>query len=134
LRERIWPLEAAHDAASMRASADLTFAELIKGGCTAALDMGTVRHYERVFESARDAGFRLTGGKAMMDSGQGVPAGLRETTADSISESLRLAKTWEGKANGRLHYAFCPRFALSCTDELLKAVSIKANELSLRVH
>ena len=30
LRERIWPFEAAHDAASMRASADLTFAELIR--------------------------------------------------------------------------------------------------------
>src|SRR5689334_10869632 len=30
LRERIWPLEAAHDAASVRASADLTFFELIR--------------------------------------------------------------------------------------------------------
>src|SRR4051812_49001680 len=29
LRERIWPFEAAHDADSMRASADLTFAELL---------------------------------------------------------------------------------------------------------
>ena len=42
--------------------------------------MGTVRHYDAVFESARDCGFRLTGGKAMMDTGHGLPAGLRETT------------------------------------------------------
>ena len=41
LRERIWPYEEAHDANSLRASADLTFAELIRSGSTAALDMGT---------------------------------------------------------------------------------------------
>ncbi len=97
LRERIWPFEAAHTARSMRASADLTFAELISGGSTAALDMGTVRHYDAVFESARDSGFRLTGGKAMMDHGQGLPAGLRETTADSIAESLKLLERWHGQ-------------------------------------
>src|SRR5687767_1977494 len=64
LRERIWPFEAAHDAESMRASADLTFLEMIRSGATAALDMGTVRHYGAVFEAARDCGIRLTGGKA----------------------------------------------------------------------
>src|SRR6185295_5848624 len=58
LRERIWPFEAAHDAESMRASADLTFLEMIKSGATAALDMGTVRYYNAVFESARDCGVR----------------------------------------------------------------------------
>src|SRR3954469_3610345 len=80
LREKIWPYEAAHDEESMRASADLTFAELILSRGTGLLDMGTVRHYDQVFESARDCGIRLTGGKAMMDHGQGMPASLRETT------------------------------------------------------
>ena len=134
LRERIWPMEAAHDAASMRASADLTFAELIRSGATAALDMGTVRHTDEIFESARDWGFRLTGGKAMMDAGQGVPAGLRETTADSIRESLRLIKDWHGAENGRLRYAFAPRFVLSCTEALLREVAQKAKELGVRIH
>jgi len=134
LRERIWPYEAAHDAASMRASADLTFAELIRSGATAALDMGTVHHTDAVFESARDAGFRLTSGKAMMDAGQGVPKGLRETTADSLAESLRLVKTWHGKAEGRLRYAFAPRFVLSCTPQLLKEVAKLAGDLGLRIH
>src|SRR5262245_31501924 len=63
LRERIWPFEAAHDAESMRASAELTFLEMVKSGSTAALDMGTTRHYGAVFEAARDCGIRLTGGK-----------------------------------------------------------------------
>jgi 5-methylthioadenosine/S-adenosylhomocysteine deaminase len=134
LRERIWPYEAAHDADSMRASADLTFAELIQSGATAALDMGTVRHYDAVFESARDSGFRLTGGKAMMDTGHSLPAGLRETTEASLAQSLALLERWHGGEGGRLRYAFAPRFVLSCTERLLKEVSRLALEKGVRVH
>lgn len=134
LRERIWPLEAAHDAESMRASADLTFAELIRSGATAALDMGSVHHTAAVFESARDCGFRLTGGKGMMDHGQGLPAGLRETTDDSIAESLRLLETWHGAEGGRLRYAFAPLSAHSCSEKLLRQVAEHARARNVRVH
>ena len=118
LHERVWPYEAALDREALRASADLTFAELIRSGATAALDMGTVHHYDAVFEAARDAGFRLVGGKVMMDAGQGVPAGLRESTEDSLAGSLALLERWHGREGGRLRYAFAPRFAFSCTERL----------------
>lgn len=134
LRERIWPFEAAHDAASLRASADLTFAELLLGGATGALDMGTVHHYDSVFESARDAGIRLTGGKAMMDAGQGVPRGLKESTRSSLDESLALLDRWHGTEDGRLQYAFAPRFVLSCTEGLLREVGRLAREKGVRIH
>src|SRR5215831_18263837 len=64
LRERIWPLEAAHDPASLRASARLGIAELLLGGTTAILDMGTVHHTDTLFEVAAETGIRYTGGKA----------------------------------------------------------------------
>lgn len=134
LRERIWPFEASHDAASMRASADLTFLELITSGATACLDMGSVRHYDAVFESARDAGLRLVGGKCMMDAGQGVPAGLRETTEASVAESVRLLEKWHGAENGRLTYAFAPRFVLSCTEALMRQVGELAKARGVRIH
>lgn len=134
LRRRIWPMEAAHDERSMKSSADLSFAELIKGGATAALDMGATRHTEQIFESARDCGFRLTGGKAMMDVGDDVPPRLRETTADSLGASLRLIEAWHGAQGDRLRYAFAPRFVLSCSEELLRAVAGEARRLALRVH
>lgn len=134
LRQRIWPFEASHDRESMRASADLTWLELIRSGSTAALDMGSVRHYDAVFESARDAGLRLVGGKCMMDAGQGVPSGLRETTQGSLDESLRLMKAWHGAADGRLRYAFTPRFVLSCSEALLVRVGELAREHGLRIH
>ncbi|MEW5738428.1 MAG: 5'-deoxyadenosine deaminase [Myxococcota bacterium] len=134
LRERIWPFEARHDAESMRASADLTFLECIKSGATAALDMGSVRHYDAVFESARDAGIRLVGGKCMMDAGQGVPAGLRESTEASLSDSLALIQKWHGAENGRLRYALAPRFVLSCTEALLRKVAQLAGDHEVRIH
>ena len=78
--------------------------------------------------------WRLTGGKAMMDAGQGVPAGLRETTAASLDESARLLETWNGAAGGRLRYAYAPRFVLSCTDELIQEVARQARQRGVRVH
>ena len=134
LRERIWPFEAAHDAQSLRASADLTFLECIRSGATAALDMGTVRHYDSVFEAARDSGIRLVGGKCMMDAGQGVPAGLREKTKDSLAESVRLIEKWHGTEGDRLRYALAPRFVLSCTEELMREVQTIAQARGVRIH
>ncbi len=134
LRERIWPLEAAHDPISMRASADLTFAELIRSGSTSALDMGTVHHTDLIFESARDCGFRLTSGKAMMDISEGLPVALRETRQESIAESLRLLKRWHGAQEGRLRYAFAPRFVPSCSEELLLKVARFARAHRARIH
>jgi cytosine/adenosine deaminase-related metal-dependent hydrolase len=134
LRDRIWPFEALHDAQSLRASADLTFLECIRSGATSVLDMGTVRHYDSVFESARDAGIRLVGGKCMMDAGQGVPAGLRESTEGSLAESIRLIEKWHGTEGDRLRYALAPRFVLSCTEALLRRVQDLAMERGVRIH
>jgi len=134
LRERIWPLEAAHDSVSMRISADLTFAELIRSGSTAALDMGTVHHTDAIFESAQDCGFRLTSGKAMMDIGEGLPVALCESRQESVAQSIRLLKRWHGAQEGRLRYAFAPRFVLSCSEELLLEVARIARAHRARIH
>lgn len=134
LKERIWPFEAAHDAASMRASANLTFLELISSGATAALDMGSVRHYDEVFLAARECGFRLTGGKTMMDAGQGVPSGLLEDTRESLAQTEALIARWHGQAGGRLRYAVAPRFVLSCSEALLKGVVSLAQNHGVRIH
>jgi cytosine/adenosine deaminase-related metal-dependent hydrolase len=134
LRERVWPFEASHDAASMRASADLTFLECLESGATSVLDMGSARHYGAVFESARDAGIRLVGGKCMMDAGQGVPAALRETTHAALTESARLLDAWHGQAGGRLRYALAPRFVLACTEGLLRETVAMARARGVRIH
>src|SRR5262249_35207717 len=127
LRERIWPLEAAHDERSLRASAELGLSELIRGGTTSALDMGTVHHQDAIFEAARSAGFRLTAGKAHMDAGHGLPVALRERTDASLAEGEALCRRWHGQ--GLLRYAFAPRFLLTCSDGLLGEIAALARSL-----
>ena len=134
LKQRVWPMEAAHSASSIRASARLGIAELIKGGTTCALTMETVNHTSEVFKVVEESGFRATVGKCMMDKGDEVPAALQEQTANSIAESLSLLDEWHGKANGRIRYCFAPRFAISCTRELLEEVAALARGRGVMVH
>ena len=134
LKKRVWPMEAAQTAVSIKASAELGIAELIKGGTTCALTMETVNHTDEVLKAVAESGFRATAGKCMMDKGDDVPGALHEDTAASIAESLRLLEAWHGKAGGRIRYCFAPRFALSCTRELLARVGQLAKERGVMVH
>ncbi|MGI9146488.1 MAG: amidohydrolase family protein [Chloroflexota bacterium] len=134
LRERIWPLEAAHDPESLRASARLGIAELLLGGTTAILDMGTVHHTDALFEAAAETGIRYTGGKALMDTGDHVPAGLLETTAAALRASDGLAHVWHEREGGRLRYAYSPRFVLTATHDLLRSVGARARANRMLVH
>jgi 5-methylthioadenosine/S-adenosylhomocysteine deaminase len=134
LKKRVWPMEAAHTASSVSASAELGIAELIKGGTTCALTMETVNHTEEVFKVVETSGFRATVGKCMMDKGDDVPDALHEETDRSVKESLALLDAWHGKDDGRIRYCFAPRFALSCTRALLSRVAELASERGVMVH
>ena len=133
LAQRIWPLEAAHTADSVHASAMLGATELLLGGTTAILDMETVRHTGAAFEALESIGIRATAGKCLMDAPSN-PAGLREPTDKALSESADLCARWHGAAGGRLRYCFAPRFAPSCTGPLLRAVSDLAEKTGAVIH
>src|SRR5882724_5389254 len=134
LKKRVWPMEAAHTADSIRASAQLGVAELIKGGTTCALTMETVRHTEEVLRVVEASGFRATVGKCMMDRGDDVPRELYEEARESVQESLRLIDKWHGRGDGRIRCCFAPRFAISCTRELLSEVAQLARERGVMIH
>lgn len=134
LQKRIWPLESALDPASMRVSARLGIAELLKSGTTAIQDMGSVRYYDVIFEEIEHTGIRAIGGKCMMDHPDTTPKGLLESTRQSLEETERLAKTWHGRDDGRIRYAVSPRFAVSCTQDLMNSASIFAREKGYSMH
>lgn len=134
LRKKIWPLEAAHDDESSYYSAMLGLGELIASGTTALVDMETVNHTDSAFEALAESGIRALAGKCMMDFGDDLPEGLRETTEHSIQESIDLLEKWHGHDNGRIQYAFCPRFVVSSTEELLTNVRDMASVYKVRVH
>ncbi|MGD9897583.1 MAG: 5'-deoxyadenosine deaminase [Calditrichaceae bacterium] len=133
LQKKIWPFEAGHTPESLGLSARLGIAELIKSGTTTILDMGTVNHQDMIFQALAESGLRAFAGKTMMDYGN-LPEKLKEKTDESIDESLRLLKKWHQFDDGRLQYAFAPRFALSCSDELLTETGRLAREYDVLYH
>src|SRR5262249_4383658 len=132
LRTVVWPYEAALARDDVAAAARLGMAELLLGGTTTIQDMGTVRHTDAIFEAARAAGIRATIGKAMMDAGD--IAGLGEAPRASLDESAALWRAWHGAEGGRLRYAYAPRFVLSCSEDLLRAVAAEARGFGARIH
>lgn len=134
LRRRVWPLEAAHDEASLRASLRLGLHELLTTGTTSVLDMGTSHGGDVVAEELVSSGIRARFGQAMMDAGDGVPARLLETTRASLDSAAGLKKRWDGQGAGRIGYAYTPRFALSCTRDLLEAVAALSRMTGTLVH
>lgn len=109
LRERIWPLEQAHDPDSIAASARLGIAELLLGGTTAALCMETAHHTEVVFEAADELGIRASIGPALMDRLEPGTEMIGTGTADAIQTLTDLIAMWHGAAGGRLAVAASPR-------------------------
>ena len=134
LKKRIWPLEASHDEESNYYSAQLGLAEVISCGTTSIIDMETVNHTDVAIDAIYKSGLRAITGKCMMDYSTDVPAGLQESTEDSIENSIKLLKKWHMKDNGRIRYAFTPRFAVSCTEDLMKRVGVLAREYGVHVH
>jgi cytosine/adenosine deaminase-related metal-dependent hydrolase len=133
LKKRIWPLEAAHDEESIYYSALLGTGELIQSGTTSIVDMETVHHTDFAFQAIEKSGIRALSGKVMMDKGDEVPKRLQENTSDSIQQSVDLMEKWH-KKNGRIHYAFSPRFVVSCTETLLKEVGNLSQKHATYVH
>jgi guanine deaminase len=104
----------------------------------AAAGTTTVLAYGVVYEAAMDAAFRAAEahgirailGKVMMDRLTYDPTIEPSTILErTLRESRALAERWHGAADGRLGYAVTPRFAVSCTAELLRASAVLAADL-----
>jgi 5-methylthioadenosine/S-adenosylhomocysteine deaminase len=134
LRKRIWPFEAAHTPASLRASTRLAAAELLRTGTTSVLTMETVYDSEAVLDALAESGLRATVGKCLMDSDPEAPARLKQSAGPAIEETLAIRRRWHGAADGRLQVALAPRFAVSCSREMLEAVAATSAETGLLVH
>ncbi|MGE5344968.1 MAG: amidohydrolase family protein [Acidithiobacillales bacterium] len=129
LSAHVFPGEAAHDEETMEISARLGLAELIAGGTTALLDMGSVRHTDAIFRAAAASGARVTSGNVLMDDSTSIPPALHATSREGLDETARLVARWHGAGGGRLRVALSPRFVLSCTEEVFRTAAEQA-----RVH
>ena len=118
---------------SLRLSAKMGISELLLGGTSTILDMGTVHHMDVVFEEIEHSGIRAFSGKTMMDAKNNIDS-LKESTDEAINQVANYLEKWHNKANGRIKYAFAPRFALSCTTDLMKEVGRLAEKYDVIFH
>ena len=119
LQKRIFPYENSHTKNSLRASVRLGLHDLLTGGTTTLLDMGTLRCQEVIFEELMASGIRAFAGNCMMDKNELYPA-FCETTDWNLKSTYDLAKSFHNSNNGKVQYGFAPRFVLSCSEKLLK--------------
>lgn len=118
LQKRIFPFENAHDINSLRVSTQLGINELLKGGTTTILDMGTLHHQEIIFEELIKSGIRAFAGNCMIDSNELYPK-FSESTKWNLDNTYQWAKEFHNTSNSKIKYGFAPRFVLSCSENLL---------------
>jgi 5-methylthioadenosine/S-adenosylhomocysteine deaminase len=134
LRQRIWPLEQAHDEASLGASAQLGIVELLLGGTTTVLSMETTRHTHASFEAAAELGIRARIGPALMDRFEPGPEMIGQSTDEALASLTELLGPWHGAGGGRLGVAASPRGPRNATPELWAACVRLAAEHGLTLH
>lgn len=100
-------------------SAQIFFNDLIKNGTTTTVTYTTIhkKATDIAFQCALESGIRAIIGKVLMD--QNAPWYLKEDLDQSIKDSEELIEKWHEK-DGKLFYCVTPRFAVSCSDDLLK--------------
>lgn len=100
------------------------FAAFAAAGTTTVLGYGVVYEaaMDACFRAAEAHGIRAILGKVMMDRRTYDPTIEPSTILErSLRESADLISRWHGADDGRLGYAVTPRFAVSCTAEMLRA-------------
>lgn len=128
LRERIWPLEAAHDDESAYWCSLLGAAECLLGGTTTIQDIGIGPGAGGLLRALADSGLRAFAGPCLMDSGVTLPDALRGETDRVLADAEALGSRFDGSGGGLLRFVLNPRFILTCSDPLWEGI----RDLSLR--
>jgi guanine deaminase len=123
LERYIFPLERGFDEVEADRLAPLAWRAFAAAGTTTAMVYGAVfaASLDATFRAAEAHGIRAIVGKVMMDRvtyDETIdPTSILERT---LRETADLIAQWHGADDDRLRYAVTPRFAVSCTADLLR--------------
>jgi guanine deaminase len=129
LERYIFPLERAFDEETAARLAPLAFRAFARAGTTTVVAYGAIWEpsLDACFRAAEEHGIRAVIGKVMMDRLSYDPSLEHEQILElSLRQSIDLCGRWHGRDGGRLSYAFTPRFAVSCSAEMLAASAQEA--------
>ncbi len=123
LRRYIFPREREFTGLRAGREAEAFFASLARHGTTTAMIYAAIWEdsCEAAFQAAGRSGLRVIMGKMMMDVGSYGALDPEQIIAVSLEESERLCRRWHGANGGLLGYAVSPRFAVACSEEMMRA-------------
>jgi len=119
----IFPLERAYDRAVAERQAPAAWRAFAAAGTTTVVVYAALwaDSTDAAFAAAEAHGIRAVIGKVMMDRfTYDTEIEPSEILGTSLRQSDELASRWHGRDDGRLRYAFTPRFAVTCTEDLLR--------------
>jgi guanine deaminase len=131
LERYIFPLERDFDEEVASRIAPAAFRAFARAGSTTVVAYGAIwpGSLDTCFRAAEEHGIRLVLGKVMMDRlSYDTSHEPREILDLSLAQSRELCQEWHGRDDGRLAYAYTPRFAVSCSAEMLAASAEAAQE------
>lgn len=123
LERYVFPLERDFDVAAAEVLAPQVYRAMAAAGTTTFSGYAAVwpDSTDACFQAAEQHGIRAIIGNVLMDRvtyDDRTPPG--EILENAIRASGELCERWHGAADGRLRYAFTPRFAVSCTTDMLR--------------
>ena len=124
LERYIFPLEREFDEETAARIAPAAFRAFAHAGTTTVVGYGAIWQgsMDTCFAAAEEHGIRAVLGKVMMDRlSYDTSREPSEILDLSLRQSRELCERWHGRDGGRLAYAYTPRFAVSCSPEMLAA-------------
>jgi len=125
LRQHIFPVEREFTGPKARTEAPQFFHEVARNGTTTVMAYAAIYEdsCDTGFEAARQSGVRTILGKMMMDLGSYGQLQPKKVLSISLLESERLCRKWHRAENGLLDYAFSPRFAVTCSEKMMRGAA-----------
>jgi guanine deaminase len=132
LREHIFPVERDFSGPRARVLAPMFFRELARNGTTTAMVYTAIYEdsCDAAFEAAKESGLRVIMGKMMMDIASYGQLQPKKVLSVSLVESERLCRKWHNAEQGRLEYAFSPRFAVTCSEKMMRSAAELASRFN----
>ncbi len=132
LTRSVFPEEARFAEARYAAGAAWEFCEqLVRHGTTSAAIYSSSHPIaaDLLFTELERRGLRALAGLTLMD--RGAPDEVLLAAGPALDACAALTERWHGRDRGRLQFCVTPRFALSCTPELLRGAAALAERHGL---
>lgn len=126
LEQKMWPMEAKYTPQDTRAGSALAIVEMLLSGTTTFVDM--YDRMEQVAMMTEQSGMRgcLTRGVIGLCS--------EEEQRIKLAESVDFARTWNGKADGRITTMLSPHAPYTCSPAFIERFVQAAHEYQLPLH